>query len=231
MSMQSIILTVLGVITTSVMSAQISVSDSIDVKANCYNDSLEIQLATYKIETQLTFLMQGLNIQVIQPDTVTMTFPSAPMVRTKVKRHPNEVKASLVSPGSKPQIGLDSINRVIRPDVQPLVKALNDTTAQINFLDSVYATSEFHIDVDRENAVMQFSIKVPINYISQSDGLVFLCIYSCPMSGMDRFEYEGERLSGETAPQPQGLGEGFRKDKMLGKIFCQNVSVEIVKVE
>ena len=206
--------------------ATAAVPDSIDVKAMEHHDSVEIQITVYKIETQLTFLMQGLNIRIEQPDTVTLSFPSAPMVRNKVKRHPNEVKAVLESQRKRQGAGHDSINHVVRPDVLPLVAALNDTTATISAHGTAEATHEFNIDVDRENAVMVFSIKVPTCYIDARERKLDLCVYSVPVDG-NRQEFTGRRLSGEDSPRPNGLGEGLRNREAASRTFRKSLAVAI----
>ena len=199
--------------------------DSIDVKATEHCDSVEIQITVYKIETQLTFLMQGLTIIVEQFDTVTLSFPSAPMVRSKVKRHPNEVKAVL-APGTLPASGRDSINHVVRPDVLPLVAALNDTTATISHHGTTEAAHGFKIDVNRENAIMVFSIKVPACYIDTNEAKLDLFIYSVPVDG-NRQEFTGRRLSGENSPRPNGLGEGLRNGEAASRTFRKSLAVAI----
>ena len=204
--------------------------DSIDVKAWEQQDSVEIQITAYKIETQLTFLMQGLNILIEQPDTVTLSFPSAPMVRSKVKRHPNEVKAVLESQRKRQGAGHDSINHVVRPDVLPLVAALNDTIATISYMVEgsrlEVQSSRFNIDVDRENAVMVFSIKVPACYIDTNEAKLDLFIYSVPVDG-NRQEFTGRRLSGENSPHPNGLGEGLRNGEAASRTFRKSLAVAI----
>ena len=227
-----------------------AVPDSIDVKATEQHDSVEIQVTAYKIETQLTFLMQGLNIRIEQPDTVTLSFPSAPMVKNKVKRHPNEVKAVLESGRKQQATGHDSINHVVRPDVLPLVAALNDTTATISYMvkgsrsldersgkaerkvqsswtsQATKSSAGFSINVDREKAVMVFSIKVPICFVDAKENKLQLCIFSVPVDE-NRQEFTGRRLSGETSPRPKGLGEGFRKGDAASRTFRKSLAVAI----
>ena len=186
------------------------------------NDSLTIDITVREIETQLTFLMQGLVIHLDQPDSLTFSFPAAPLVRSKVHRHPNEVKAVLTGQGRQQnQTGRDTVNKVMRPDVQPLVSALNDTTATITLgsitsnqdhTRHVYSTRSFNICVDREKALMIFTAKLPQKSIKTFNRTIQLILTSQPMGKMDLVEYEGHRLSGEQAPQPQGLGEGLRRD-------------------
>lgn len=210
----------------SVLTVAATVPDSIDVKVREQHDSLEIQITAYKIETQLTFLMQGLNIRVEQLDSVTLIFPSAPMVRNKVKRHPNEVKAVLESQRKRQEAGHDSINHVVRPDILPLVAALNDTTATLSYHGMTDTTHGFKIDVDRENAVMVFSIKVPTCYIDTKETKLDLCLYSIPVDE-NRQEFTGRRLSDENSPRPNGLGEGFRKGDAASRSFYKVLTVII----
>ena len=219
------IVSVISLLAVGILPVTAAVPDSIDVKATEQHDSVEIRITAYKIETQLTFLMQGLNILIEHPNTATLSFPSAPMVKNRVKRHPNEVKAVLESQ-RKRQEGHDSINHVVRPDVLPLVAALNDTTATISHHGTTEATHGFKIDVDRENAIMVFSIKVPVCYFDTKEAKLFLCIYSIPV-GENRQEFTGKRLSDENSPRPNGLGEGFRKGDAASRTFYKVLTVII----
>lgn len=207
---------------------QAVVTDSIEVVAVEQEDSIAVKVTAYKIETQLTFLMQGLTIRVEQPDTLTLAFPSAPMVRNKVRRHPNEVKAVLVTQRKQRETGIDSINRVVRPDVQPLVAALNDTTAMAIYKGSTAATRDFHIDVDREKAVMTFAIKVPRYCINAVQGLLPLTVLSFPPND-NLQEFDGKRLSSGQAPRPNGLGEGMRKEDGASRTVSKTFSATITK--
>ena len=222
------IVSVISLLAMVFLPATAAVPDSIDVKVTECHDSVEISVTAYRIETQLTFLMQGLNIIIERPDTLTLSFPSAPMVRSKVKRHPNEVKAVLESQRKRQGAGHDSINHVVRPDVLPLVAALNDTTATISHHGTTETTHGFKIDVDRENAIMVFSIKVPVCYFDTKEAKLFLCIYSIPV-GENRQEFTGKRLSDENSPRPNGLGEGFRKGDSASRTFRKTLSVIIYK--
>lgn len=214
---------------THVLSAQNHVSDTIEVKAIQTGDSISFQLKVFPVETQLTFLMQGLNIRILQPDTLTVSFPSAAMVRSKVRRHPNEVKAVLEKQ-KKQRIGQDSVNHVVRPDVQPLVAALNDTTANIYCQNNRLSTHNYKIDLDRQNAIITFSFKLHNNCVSSIDGMANLFIFSAPLGKADRAEFAGRQLSNEKSPHPNGLGEGIRKEDVSKRTFKKNVVVKIVKV-
>lgn len=196
----------------------------VETKIEQNGDSINVMISVHEIETQLTFLMQGLSIRLEQTDSLTFFFPSAPMVRSKVRRHPNEVKAVLAEKERMRSIGKDTVNQVVRPDVQPLVAALNDTTATIVFGRQSVTTRCFHISVDREKALMTFMATFPMNRIATEDGNVTLTLSSQPISGGDRAEYEGRRLSGEQAQGPRGLGEGLRRDNAASRIFKEKVT-------
>ena len=55
------IVSVISLLAVGILPVTAAVPDSIDVKATEQHDSVEIRITAYKIETQLTFLMQGLN--------------------------------------------------------------------------------------------------------------------------------------------------------------------------
>ena len=200
----------------------------ISVDAMEHDNNLELQIVAFKIETQLAFLMQGLTILVEQPDTIILSFPSAPMVRNKVKRHPNEVKAVLTQQ-HRLQSGKDTIHQVVRPDVLPLVSALNDTTATITYRNAITAMNNFKINVDRKEAIMTFSIKIPKYYFAATNDRIALTIISEPKNSSDGREFIGNRLSGENAPRPNGLGEGLRGGDASSRTFRKNINVKISK--
>ena len=211
-------------LTVEILSAQSRIPDSVAIRVTEQHDSIALRLTAFKIETQLTFLMQGLNISILQDDTLTVAFPSAFMVRNKVRHHPNEVKAVLASRGRSKE-GNDSIHHVVRPDVQPLVAALNDTTATITYRGKSRATRAFAIVVDRDHALMTFRVQVPKEHIKSPDGSVNLQLLSLPKGG-DRPEFAGRRLSGEKSPVPNGLGEGIRKEDAANRTFRKTVNVK-----
>ena len=211
-----------------VNNANLNAGPRIDVDASAKADSIVMQVTTYDIETQLTMLMQGLTLQVMQADTLTLSFPSAQMVRHKVRRHPNEVKASLSGSHQPTGMGRDDINGVVRPDVQPLVAALNDTTATIGSGGVVRPSRNFSIDVNRETAVMVFRIAVPKQAVQlHGAGMVNITLLSEPSALGPRPEFKGNRLSEENAPRPGGLGEGLRKEDMGRRTINRDFTVRV----
>ena len=200
-------------------------ADTLTVAASVRADSIEISVASTDVETQLTFLMQGMTMRFGQADSLTVSMPSADMVHGKVRRHPNEVKAVLDS-RSQTLIGRDSVNQVIRPDVMPLVAALNDTTATVATADTLFATRHFHIYVDREATVMNFTCRLPACLVDTRDGNIKLTIASTPLQGMNP-EFDGTSLSREKAPMPEGLGKGPRGGRATGRNICRSYAISI----
>lgn len=209
------------------VSAHVSLADSIDVNVCQIDDSMSISLVVYDMETQLTFLMQGLDVYVVQEDTLLFSFPSASMVRGKVKRHPNEVKAVLLTQGRE-QTGKDSVNNVVRPDVFPLVSALNDTTATIYYGKEQVQTHIFSIEVDRETAVMKFDFCVSNKHICTSSKMIEIELRSLPSSKGDSKEFNGKTLSAESTTRPDGLGAGIRKDDVFRRTIKKRLSVPVI---
>lgn len=209
--------------TISVSARDVS-TDSIDVVVFEKEDSISIKLTALKIETQLAFLMQGLNIYVLQEDTLALSFPSALVVRDRVKRHPNEVKAELSSTKDR-RTGNDTINHVVRPDVQPLVAALNDTTAILKHKGTNIYIRSFKIEVDVEKELMTFTIHFPKKYILDNGEVLCLSISSIPNDN-NRKEFYGRRLSSEKQKNPNGLGEGIRKEDIEKRSFHKDVIVK-----
>jgi len=218
-----IILSLLTMSTISVFAHDVN-TDDVDVIVLENEDSISIKLTALKIETQLAFLMQGLNISVLQEDTLTLSFPSALVVRDRVKRHPNEVKAELSSTKDR-RIGNDTINHVVRPDVQPLVAALNDTTAILKHKGTNIYIRSFKIEVDVEKERMTFTIHFPKKYILDNGEELCLSLSSIPNYN-NRKEFSGRRLSLEKQKNPNGLGEGIRKDDIEKRNFYKEVVVK-----
>lgn len=223
-----LIIVVILMLASKYLSAQSSISDPLEVKAINNGDSITFKVSLNQIETQLAFLMQGLNITIVQPDTLTISFPTAAMVKNKVKRHPNEVKAVLEK-RRKQQSEHDSVNHVVRPDVQPLVAALNDTTATVYCQNEKISTREYKIDVNRKTAIMTFSFVLHENFISPVDGSININLFSAPFSSSDRTEFAGRRLSAKKPPHPNGLGEGIRKEDVSKRTYKKSVIVKVEK--
>lgn len=170
------------------------------IKATRSKGNLTLKLVAKDPKQQLAVLMQGLNVD-IPSENVTVTFPSAPMVKNKMKHHPNEVKAMMRKDKSKEEI---------RPDLFPLIQALSDTTATIQQKNRKKAklTRNFNIELDKENAILSFSVTMPISskVLKKADTLS-VEVYSAPGNLSSRKEFTGNRLSKEEGPVKNGLGQ------------------------
>lgn len=175
-------------------------------------DSLICEFTTSEPNVQLSFLMQGVTIQfVADGDTVGITLPDASVVRNKVKRHPNEVK---------PTFRQDSVGEEIRPDLQPLITALCDTTALLVDGNGVKKpVRDFSIELNREERVLLLRTALPWAHSSTDSATVM--IVSKAKQGMGGREFSGTRLSAEDRPNPNGLGEA----PIAGEEQKRNVSL------
>ena len=205
---------------------RLMIFDDLETSVRESNDSLLFCIKSHQIETQLALLMQGLTICLDQGDSLALAFPSAAMVRNKVKRHPNEVKAVLDSHKQHP-VGHDRENHVVRPDVQPLIAALNDTTATLSTAAGQREpTRHFRIAVDKETEVMTFSISASKKTVSHPQDHITLTLMSKPFTG-PRQEFSGNRLSQEQAPLPQGLGGGLRQEDISARTLHKTITISL----
>ena len=182
-------------------------------------DTLFVNIETDSPANQLSFLMQGLSICVKDTASAKELFvvhlPNAQMVKHKVKHHPNEVKAMLKNDSSE-----------IRPDLQPLISALNDTLSVLK-KDTVLQSCNHRITLDRENGIISIRVNIPIAFISVPD-MVFLEISSSPMRIGNRKEFEGTRMSTENRMQKGGLGSepNSMKDQKRIITYGKNVLIK-----
>ncbi len=206
---------------TTVM-GQESYNDGISCRAVHQGNTIEFSVRTEDIETQLAFLMQGLTIRVNLDDTLTMRFPSAQMVRRKIHRHPNEVKAQFSS--------TDSIGKIIRPDVMPLVSAINDTLATVILNDTLFHTSDYKVDLERESHTMTFYLRIDESLISLPDS-VALDISSIPHWHGEKPEFQGKRLSHENRLGPDGMGEGLTEKNRNKRSIHKQMTILLKREE
>ncbi len=163
------------------------------VSAQVNGDNITWTVTTTNPKHQLSFLMQGLTITAGSgSQNLTFRFPDARMVRDKVKRHPNEVK---------PTFTADSVGQETRPDLLPLITALNDTTATIDGK----PTRQFNIALDRETTKLTFTATTAKGDFA---GETAVSITSAPPQQMGR-EFTGNNLSNQPHQHqnPGGLGE------------------------
>ena len=118
------------------------------------------------------------------------------MVRDKIKRHPNEVKATIRRDGSER-----------RPDLQPLISALNDTVSTVQYNNDSIIGSRHKILLNRESETLEFSINIPRRSILCNQKTITLIVESTQSSMFDSPEFIGKRLSKENKMPPGGLGQ------------------------
>ena len=98
------------------------------------------------------FLMQGLSLTIPNLDmldSTRITFPSARDVSPKITRHPGEVKATLKD------------NKEKRPDIRPLLVALNDTTTCIEVRNQRNYVHDYQIEVEPNTGTIRYSVTLP----------------------------------------------------------------------
>lgn len=175
-----------------------SIADSIYSTAYLHRDTLQISLCTSNPKAQMSFLMQGMRINIMdstQNNIISVVLPNAGMVRNQLKHHPNEVKAMHQKEGTE-----------VRPDLFPLVSALNTVPAQMVVGDSVIGRCRHLIEIDKENASLCFSVSVPTNSLIIPYDSLLLDIASSLNKASQRVEFDGLRLSLENHMPPNGLG-------------------------
>lgn len=197
-----------------------TVSDTyVRIHRTLSEDSIFCELSTQEPNLQLSFLMQGVTIQLVESDdTVGFVFPDAGMVRSKVRRHPNEVK---------PTFRQDSIGEEIRPDLQPLITALCDTVALLTEDGGIRKNvGDFSIVLNRENRKLLLYATLPWRH-ALSDSITVI-VSSRAKPGMGEREFSGRRLSAENRPNPNGLGEApvVGEEQKRSVFLRYNVSVE-----
>lgn len=175
-----------------------SIADSINATTNIYKDTLQISLNTSNPKAQMSFLMQGLRIEMLNSCSevmATLVVPDASDVRSKIQHHPNEVKA--MHRGGKDEV---------RPDLLPLVSALNAELADIYIGDTIKERCKHHIEIDKDHGNLSFSVIIPTIHLPFPKDSLRLCIISRPNSSNQRSEFSGKHLSKENRLPPGGLG-------------------------
>ena len=171
--------------------------DDISLNALRTQDTLHIMITTSVPKMQLSFLMQGLNFTIqdsIKHPIISIEFPNARMVRDKIKHHPNEVKAMHKTTGDE-----------VRPDLLPLIAALNDTCCIANGCDGLPICCSHTIALDKTSGEMTFSVSIlPDSDIFLQDS-VSVEILSSPIDM--KSEFEGRKLSQENQMPPGGMGQ------------------------
>ena len=192
--------------------------EDVAISASRNQDTLHITIIAIIPKLQLSFLMQGLGITILDSlghPAISVELPNAKMVRDKIKHHPNEVKAMHKMEGDE-----------VRPDLLPLISALNDTCSKVNSFDN-QAIKYFHlITLDKTNGEMTFSVCIfPSNSIILQDS-IYIEVLSSPIE--IKSEYEGRKLSHENRMPPGGMGQPPKGNNDQSRIIhiLKKVSVE-----
>jgi hypothetical protein len=185
------------------------------IYAERQNDSINVSVIANNTKFQLASLMQGLTINLPEVGS-SFVFPSASMVRSKLKRHPNEVKAMMKR---------DSTGKEVKPDLQPLIQALSDTTGMCtDSLNKTHQIRSFEILLNKEDAILMYSVRLPLKL--ESDSLKII-ISSEPGKLYDKKEFTGKRLSRESHQIKNGLGEAPMDKDIKNRTFSVEKKVRI----
>ena len=195
-------------------------SDIEDVSIHAFRtqDSLLITITTSVPRIQLSFLMQGMKITIqdtLKNSTLSIEHPNARMVKNKIKHHPNEVKAMHRQTGDE-----------VRPDLLPLISALNDTCCVASSFDGQPISCSHSIVLDKTSGEMIFEIFIiPPSSILLQDSIVAEII-SSPVE--IKSEFEGRRLSQENRMPPSGMGQPPKSNNDQNRItrFCKMLQIE-----
>lgn len=175
----------------------VNLADNITIQVASRQDSLTIRLITDVPTYQLSFLMQGLHINLLDSASnfsAKIVFPNAMMVRDKIKHHPNEVKA----------MHYKNKDEEIRPDLQPLISALNGIPPKVLTEDGIIEVSFHKIEIEKENGILNFTTIFKIDTTSFSKDSIVVELTSFPIGHTS--EYNGRRLSQENRMPLHGLG-------------------------
>ena len=133
-----------------------------------------------------------------------------------LKRHPNEVKAMMKR---------DSTGKEVKPDLQPLIQALSDTTGMYtDSLNKTHLIRSFEILLNKEDAILMYSVRLPLKL--ESDSLKII-ISSEPGKLYDKKEFTGKRLSRESRQIKNGLGEAPMDKDIKNRTFSVEKKVRI----
>lgn len=173
--------------------------DDINIDVYTYQDSLCLTIITKEPQKQMSFLMQGLCILIrnckTSCDSIKIICPNAKDVRDKIKHHPNEVKATLL--GNKQEI---------RPDLTPLVSALNNVQSKMYLNEDSIISCYQKIIIDKEEGLLSYILKFQNDMQLTSNDTLMISLTSTPNVAHQISEYNGKRLSKESKLPPSGLG-------------------------
>lgn len=197
-----------------------TLSDSLALSSEIIQDSLRLDIKTDNPKFQMSFLMQGLTITMYdsrKQDSMKIVFPNARMVKHKVQRHPNEVKAMTNGSGSEK-----------RPDLQPLISALNDTTIIVSYCKDHILLQPTNIMLDREKETLEFSVCIPNLMNLRKDDIVCVIVETSQFEQFKKPEFDGKRLSKENKMPPGGLGQISNMHNDSNRNFKISKTIKII---
>lgn len=188
-------------------------TDSIEIRATYSDDTLKIYLRPLDHRIQMSFLMQGLILKVADMGATFMVstrLPSAQDVKNEVMRHPDEVKAERKDEGEE-----------VRPDLFPLIAALNKKPVHVYVGDSVSFSCDYQIIINRHQGELVFGVYLPVNVFprSLSQDYIMVDLSSSHRDNWKQPEFEGRRLSREVQ-MPIGI-ESASKSRFSREIKVQ----------
>lgn len=190
-------------------SQQSVVKENIKVDFEVSQNANTIKVSTSDPIVLRTFIMQGFSLIINGQYAYTVNVPSARSVENKISHHPGEVKATMQG------------NHEKRPDVRPVLEALNKVTVNILQEDkSVGETDYFNVSIEPSTGILTYVIKLPNEY--SVDVPVKILLISTPQMT------EGELKKGNfpnrnesERPQPFGAGQSPRPDDKLRRISIE----------
>lgn len=177
---------------------------------------LNLTLETADPVALRTLLMQGFRLFLPngENDTLIIVFPSAKSVSNDIEHHPGEVKATL---------DRDS-NTEKRPDLRPLVAALNKAEILLKSSDSITSVPFHQIDINSSTGVLSYKFVIPSEQLSRDYSSTIILV-SQPDSAMIQQDEFGSRnfkgRSSENRPQPFGVGQQQRNESHKKSIIIE----------
>lgn len=164
----------------------------------CDNGQSIVSVSTTDPIALRTLIMQGFTLNMSGVKNYTILIPSAKDVEGSISHHPGEVKATMQG------------NQQKRPDIRPVIEALNKVDAQI-FANGkkVGSAKSFKTVIDPSTGTLSYS--VTLSKVYGMDLPVNITCTSKPQLDNDEFQNgnfanrnEGQR------PQPFGVGQPQR---------------------
>lgn len=196
-----------------------SFDDDISIHVSLVEESIKIEVESSNPRHQMSFLMQGLTIHIfdsINTDSVKIMFPDAGIVRHKLQRHPNEVRAMIDINGEE-----------MRPDLQPLIAALNEVPVTISHQNNI-SKSLTNILLNKDDGLVIYSVIIP-NFCNHSvRDRISIKLETSQFPQTYSPEFEGRRLSKDDKLPPEGLGQksNINNDKNRNFIIVKDVIIK-----